>query len=301
VSTTPVEGGAHRYVLGHSARELERLVAQAALIDPITERFFRAAGLGPGMRVLDVGCGAGDVAFLARSLVGETGSVVGVDRSPIAVQMARDRGAALGLRNVSFLEGDPGASATAGLFDAAVGRYVLQFQTDPADLLRRVASLVRPGGPIVFHEIDWGVLSSFPPVPTYDALGVWGAETLRRHGTEARMGARLHSTFLAAGLSDPTVRLEALVLGPDTALPWIRMFADLIVVLLPEMVRLGVATEAEVEPETLVDRIQAEALRTASVLVGHGQYAAWARAPAAGKSEQVTGQAAANSRSSASP
>ncbi len=54
---------AHQYVLGHSEHELERLEAQAYLINPITERFFRAAGVGPGMRVLDVGSGAGDVAF----------------------------------------------------------------------------------------------------------------------------------------------------------------------------------------------------------------------------------------------
>jgi cyclopropane fatty-acyl-phospholipid synthase-like methyltransferase len=57
------------YVLGHTGPELERLKAQAAIIDPITRRFFKAAGLESGMRVLDIGTGAGDVAFLAADLV----------------------------------------------------------------------------------------------------------------------------------------------------------------------------------------------------------------------------------------
>jgi hypothetical protein len=43
------------YVMGYSAEERERLIQQAGLFGPITERFLRTAGLGSGMRVLDVG------------------------------------------------------------------------------------------------------------------------------------------------------------------------------------------------------------------------------------------------------
>src|SRR5436190_13944258 len=95
------------YALGHSDRELDRLAVQARLIDPITRRFFRDAGIAPGMRVLDVGCGPGDTTFLAADLVGETGEVVGVDRAPAALVAARRRANALSLHNVSFRQGDP--------------------------------------------------------------------------------------------------------------------------------------------------------------------------------------------------
>ena len=45
------------YILGHSEREIRRLMRQAAILRPITERLLRSAGVRPGMRVLDLGCG----------------------------------------------------------------------------------------------------------------------------------------------------------------------------------------------------------------------------------------------------
>jgi protein-L-isoaspartate O-methyltransferase len=57
------------YPLGHTAHELARLARQARLIDPITRRFLAAAGVGQGMRVLDLGSGVGDTAFLLAECV----------------------------------------------------------------------------------------------------------------------------------------------------------------------------------------------------------------------------------------
>lgn len=267
----------HRYVLGHSEHEVERLEAQARLIDPITERFFRAAGVGPGMRVLDVGSGAGDVAFLAAQIVGAGGSVVGVDRVAAAVHVARTRAAAGSLRNVTFAEGDPAEMAFDAPFDAVVGRYVLQFQKEPAAMLRRLATKVRPGGVVVFHEIDWGGLASFPAAPTYDQCGKWGADAMRLHGTETRMGSKLYPTFVAAGLPGPTLRVETLAVAASESIPWLQLFKDLIATLLPQIKRFGLATAGEVGVETLVARMSQEANDAASVLFGHHQIAAWVR------------------------
>ena len=85
------DGRQDGYVLGHSGRELDRLAAQARVLDPITRRFFHDAGIVPDLRVLDVGSGAGDVAFLVADLVGDTGEVVGVDRAPGALAAARSQ------------------------------------------------------------------------------------------------------------------------------------------------------------------------------------------------------------------
>lgn len=263
------------YVLGHSDQELDRLKAQARLVDPITKRFFREAGIIPGMRVLDVGSGAGDVAFLAAEMVGDTGEVVGVDRVPAALDAARARAAARSLPNVVFREGDPAEMTFEGPFDAVVGRYVLQFQRDPVPMLQDVATHVRAGGLVMFHEIDWGGLGSFPAVPTYDRCCRWGADTLRLHGTETRMGTKLHATFVAAGLPPPSLRLEALIGGGANSSDLLHLLADLIATLLPEMERFGVATAADVGLETLVERMINETLTSSSTILGHFQVGAW--------------------------
>jgi ubiquinone/menaquinone biosynthesis C-methylase UbiE len=76
------------YILGHSHAEIRRLMLQAAILRPFTERLLRNAEIGPGMRVLDLGCGAGDVSMLAAELVGASGSVVGIDRNPQVIALA---------------------------------------------------------------------------------------------------------------------------------------------------------------------------------------------------------------------
>jgi tRNA A58 N-methylase Trm61 len=80
-----------QYALGSTDAEHERLIRQAKRIAPITERFFREAGIGPGQRVLDLGSGVGDVAMLVAGLVGPTGSVVGVERDPRSLTRATAR------------------------------------------------------------------------------------------------------------------------------------------------------------------------------------------------------------------
>lgn len=265
------------YILGHSELEIDRLKKQAALIDPVTRRFFAAAGIEAGMRVLDVGSGVGDVAFLAVSMVGEGGEVIGADRSATALREARHRALESKLRNVRFIDGDPTELDFGGRFDAVLGRYVLQFQEDPGRMLRGLARHVRPGGVVVFHEIDWGGLESFPPVPAFDRCCRWGIAALRQHGTESRMGSRLYGAFVDGGLPPPILRLEALIEGPAHNAGILNLMARLMRTLLPQMEQSGIASAADLDLPTLVERMSAEALATRSIVRGHSQVGAWSR------------------------
>ena len=268
-----------QYLMGHSEQELKRLEDQAQLIDPITRRFFVEAGMGPGMRVLDVGSGAGDVAFLEADLVGASGEVVGVDRVPIALATARGRAEARGLRNVTFQEGDPTRMKFPRPFDAAAGRYVLMFQPDPVEMLRRVAGHVRPGGVIVFHEPDWESVRSYPPAPLWDRCCAWLRETARRSGADDLMGVKLYTTFLKAGLPAPSMRSDTSLCGSDDTSYRIDLIVDIIGTILPEIERHGVATAAEVDFPTLARRVREDAAKRTSVLIGRMEVGAWARVP----------------------
>src|ERR1700680_4402109 len=97
------------YSLGHSVAEQERLQQQAGYLRCITESIWRTAGITPGLRVLDVGCGVGDTTFLAADMVGLDGFVMGVDRSADAVDTARRRAETDGRSNVLFAQGEVGS------------------------------------------------------------------------------------------------------------------------------------------------------------------------------------------------
>lgn len=265
------------YALGHSGRELERLTTQARVTDPITRGFFRDAGIGPGMRILDVGCGAGDTTFLLASMVGSEGEVVGADRVSAALAAAQKRAAGLGLSNVSFVEGDPAEMAFKGSFDAVAGRYVLQFQREPAPVLRKVAAHVRPGGAVVFQEVDWSGARSFPPAPTYDRCCRWCVETLRGLDTETQMGMKLPATFVAAGLPPPSARLAAVVGAGENCDDVVELLSGLIGTLAADAERLGVATAEEIDLETLAQRMKAEISANGSAIIGYYQIGAWTR------------------------
>jgi SAM-dependent methyltransferase len=266
-------------VLGHSDSELRRLALQSQLIDPVTRRFLLTGGLASGMRVLDVGSGAGHVSFLAADLVGRSGAVVGADRSPTAVQAATAEAAARGLSQVSFVVGDPAEMSFDRPFDAVIGRYVLQFQADPATMLARVAGHARPGGVVVFHELAWAGPWSYPPSPTHEQVCAWAARTVQLSGAETLMGLKLHSTFVRAGLGAPTLALETPLGGGVNSAPALEQLTALVATLLPAMERYGVATAAEVGIDTLLARMQAETLAYDSVILGRLQVGGWATVP----------------------
>src|SRR6516164_7810240 len=85
------------------SEEAKRLEKQGQFLAPLTRRLFEDAGITAGMKVLEVGCGAGDVALLLAEMVGLSGNIVGVDRNPAILETACKRVRLAGLSNVSFI------------------------------------------------------------------------------------------------------------------------------------------------------------------------------------------------------
>ncbi len=266
------------YLLGHSDHELGRLGRQAELLDSVTREFLSTAGLKQGMRVLDVGSGAGDVAFLAAALTAPGGHVVGTDTATAAVSAASAAASARGLSEiVRFLDGDPAELTFDRPFDAIIGRYVLVFQPDPAAMLRRLSRHLAPGGIIVFHEPDWRAVRSSPPAPTYDRCCRWIVETTDRARSSWNMADRLHGAFSDADLPDPALSMRTFIGAEDNAEVWLRAVADIVETLLPTMEAKGVATATEVAVDTLAQRLTDEVRKSRSTVVGRSEVAAWCR------------------------
>ena len=248
-----------QYVLGRSEVESQRLIKQATFLRPSTERVFRKAGISEGMRVLDLGCGAGDVSFLAAELVGPTGSVVGIDVDPGVLAVARARANERGLTWVKFEERAVDTFTTTELFDAVVGRFVLIYQADPVASLRHVSRLVRSGGLVVMQEPDFRVgIATVPTVALWQHVQHWIAETFRRGGVHYDIGGRLYHVFRLAGLPGPALLEHISAGGGATMRPFCENSAEIVRSLLPRIEQFGIASTTEVQVETLADRLEHE-------------------------------------------
>jgi SAM-dependent methyltransferase len=282
---TTTTTGASSYVLGHSASEQRRLDAQGAQLRGFTERLLRDAGISCGMRVLDIGCGTGDVSLLAADLVGPTGTVVGIDRSPDVLDTARGRARASGCADrVHYIQQDlTTIGVEFGRFDAIVGRNVLMHQPDPVGAVKRLIVLLQPGGVLAIGE---PVLLATPLVggtaqPLASRCMSWLCAAFQGAGLQINVGLQLYSIFRAAGLQGPAVRIDgAAWAGPDVAaLAWL---AETVRSMLPLIERFGIARAADLDIETLLDRLVAEADAAGGMLCGYLQGAAWARHPLGG-------------------
>jgi len=230
-----------------------------------------------GQRVLDVGSGVGDVAMLVARIVGPSGRVVAVERDPSSTSRAQARAAEAGLENIEFVRADIDEYATNESFDAAVGRYVLQFLPDPVSTLRSVARLVRPGGIVAFQEGSWA-----PFVALSARVPLWGSaisllhEAGVRNGVNLEMGIELHRAFQEAGLPAPRMRLE-MELGCDP--DFTRWASDTVESVLPQIERLDLSCEALGNLETLAERLQDEVAGAGTVVPWIGLVGAWCRKP----------------------
>ena len=273
-------GAADAYAMGRSEAETERLIRQSGLYAPFTQRLFEQAGLGQGMRVLDVGTGAGDVALMVAEMVGPSGSVVGVDQNPEVLQTARARAVRAGFTNATFVQGDVGEMELDGGFDAAVGRLVLMHQSDPANTLRSVADRVRGGGIVAFQEYNVTSRSmvAFPSTQLWeDTLG-WIATALERAGVETEMGFKLRRAFLGAGLPEPRMELNAPV-GGGPRWGGYEFAAGTLRTLLPLVERFGIATAEEVAVDTLAERLREQMVASGGVGKPPEMVSAWAPKP----------------------
>jgi len=123
--------------------------AIASLSWPLALRMAAVTEVGPGQRVLDVGCGIGDPTLQVAVLVGPHGHVGGVDLAEAMLVTARERAAALGLAHVEFVAGDVATMALpAPAFDVVLGRWSLIYLEDVVGTLARLRDALVPGGRI---------------------------------------------------------------------------------------------------------------------------------------------------------
>jgi len=134
-----------------SARQYDRINASASLGSDARCRQTALArsGLGPGMKVLDVGCGTGMMARSAKAVVGPDGLVVGVDPSWAMLDQARGQGR-IDAGIIGIAERLP---VKDGEFDFLTMSFALRHVSDLVGAFREMARVLRPGGELLILEI----------------------------------------------------------------------------------------------------------------------------------------------------
>ena len=265
-----------QYFLGHSSVEQRRLQQQALELADESAWLFDQLGLAPGSRAVEIGCGPQGCLELLSSRVGPAGSVVGIELSDHAVQLARDFLSDRGITNVEVRQGH--ATAT-GLprehYDLATARLVLVNVPEPEKIVAEMVALVRSGGVVALHEADWIAHVCDPPLPAWDRLTRALEAYSKAKGIDLYIGRRLARILRNAGLIDVRVNPLIHVYGRHhTRRPLLLQFANN---LRERIVAEGLISE--VEFAEAIESLKHHLDDPETLVVSHLYIQAWGRKP----------------------
>jgi 2-polyprenyl-3-methyl-5-hydroxy-6-metoxy-1,4-benzoquinol methylase len=243
------------YILATGGKDVKRLRLLHEVYGPGTEALFRRVGLRAGQRVVEIGCGSGNIACWVARQVAPHGSVMALDIAADQVEQARQQAQTQGLQNIEFQVADAYAPRLPeGSFDLVYCRLVLSHLTRPAAALAAMRALARPGGLVVCEEIDIGCWLCDPPAAAMDRFFKLNAVLGERRGENFCLGASLHRLFHEVGFVRPEVGVNfALALRGEGKRLLGMTFAEFA----PELVQEGLASQEE------TDRVTAELMTLA--------------------------------------
>lgn len=270
-----LESSMNAYVLGHENTELARLELQGEFFREATESILVQAGIAPGMRVLDLGCGVGDVAMSLATLVGGSGEVVGIDRAESALAAARQRATSAGLHQAKFVQGDFMSEDGLDAFDAVVGRFVLLHFAEPEKVVLGVRRLLKAGGVLAFAEMDIASTSAWPPFPELERCVRWILALYAKSGLDPQMGSRLYNAFRRAGLT-PSLRVSSRIeAGPQAK--GLGYLIETLRTMKPSLLALGIASETDLDLDALTARLSQAMSKEDRCVIFPRLVGAWAK------------------------
>jgi len=267
-----------KYALGSAETEIARLRAQAVLMAEPTAVLLQRGGIASGMRVLDLGCGPGDVSFQIADMVGPDGSVVGLDRDAAQLAAANTRRHERGITTVEFVQGDARTFVADRLFDAVVCRLLLMHLPRPAEALAHHLQNLRPGGTFIAVDYDTSGAHACPEMPLYSQVTTWLQAGFRHVGAEPNMGLRLPELFERANLDGVGTLGLQLFAGPGDR--WaVSYIVDVVRALQNHILASGVATERDMDLDTLEQRLETQMQEDRAVWAMPTIVGGWGRRP----------------------
>ena len=167
------------------------------------------AGITPGMRIADLGCGPGKTTFTLSQILQPQGSVVGVDNSENRISYATRRYSGKGINYVcrdirhSLLD--------LGLFDFIWARFVLEYnRRECFDIVKNITTILKPGGILCLIDLDYNCLTHYGLPPRFERAFLEISKELTNNANfDPYVGRKLYSFLYDLGYADIAVRLTA--------------------------------------------------------------------------------------------
>jgi ubiquinone/menaquinone biosynthesis C-methylase UbiE len=240
-----------------------------------TYRLLVDGGVKKGMRVLDVGCGSGDVSMMVAELVGKSGEVIGFDVSESAVVTAQGVAQQNQLTNIKFVIADiTELPHDLGQFDAIVGRRVLMYQKDAVNSVKSLLPFLKPDGVLIFQESDcMGTAMNTTSMSLHNQVQSWIWNTVAKENGNIHIGSELYSIMKQAGLNIGQIGAEAILQTHESGsdLAWVTKM------MLKRITKFGVATEEEIDIDTLDGRLQNERKQSNNLFIRDMAFGVWAK------------------------
>jgi ubiquinone/menaquinone biosynthesis C-methylase UbiE len=275
-AAVPAQASAPVYTIGSNPAERDRLRRQSDELWAHSQALLDRAGVTPGWRALDLGCGPRGTLELLSERVGPTGHVTGLDFNPDHVAQARELVEQRGLTNVEVVQGDArDTGLPPGSFDLVHARLLLVTIPDPTAVLGEMVRLARPGGWVLSDEADCSTHICHPPNAAWDRLADTFLAAFRLDGADPDLGRRLSELFRAAGLVDVTVEARADVYPIGHSRRTVRL--DIVQNMRSKIVERQLLTERELDE---LDRAaRAHLADPGTVIMPCLYFLAWGRKP----------------------
>lgn len=249
----------------------------ASIGDDITRKLIERGEIKSGMKILDLGCGDGNVTFLLSNYVGPEGIVVGIDSNENAIDNAKKKSKELGLSNLYFIVGDitQDFKIEHSNFDVIIVRRVLMYLSNPQSSIATAIKYLKPNGIFLAQENN---ISQTPigleSMPHHKKINDLIRKTLERENVNFNLGFELCTILTDSGLKVENVWAEAVLSTPNQPTPWFFLAQ----VMKDRMLTHKVISDvSELELETLGERLTNERMENTRTFISDLVFCAVAR------------------------
>lgn len=200
-------GTSDNYIISGGKDGKSRLKTLSETLYLYTKSLLEAQGLTSGKTFLDLGCGGGDVSFMAAEMAGPTSNITAVDFDEEILSLAQQEASNLHISNIRFQRAGAYDIKYNNEFDIAYARFLLSHLTEPATALALMVKSVKPGGKVIVEDLQFSGHFCYPYCEAFEKYIQYYTLAATHNGHHPEIGLSLFTLFREAGLKDVGVEI----------------------------------------------------------------------------------------------